>query len=814
MERINFKDGQLVKEGYVEIDGVQHQIHEAEYSGDTPLSAHVMNKLQDNIERELITTKTTEISESLTITDSAPVNGKLNINGGKSVQATRSGKNFLELIDGTYKVDDLTLIVKNGMMTANGKVNSTPTILDIPLKKQIIIPANTTYTLRGFNTKTIGDKTDYVSLRLGAIGSGNDNRYNNAYLHNVNCQATISSSTEYTLDKLILRMNSNVTLNDFICYPQLELGSGTDIFEQGGVSPSPDYPSEVKSCGDNIQSGQGGINIITCNKNFFKSPLIGYSIFGSGSEGYKVDKVSNGVTYIAKLINNQNYYIKKNNNIGDRFRIVLFKDYPVSTTYSKDSIQIINDSNLYEYGFNSDKYNYVAFTINASSIYIGDCLAQLELGSISTSYQEHQSQLITVPTQKPFRSIGDYKDIFVNIDGKWYEKHYIARKIFDGTENWSKSPYGTNNYILSDFGICDEKGAEIKAISNYFLGVPFDNRSSSGKNIIYIINTYGELNIRETSFATVDEWKAYLAEQYANGTPVYVDYALKEPELIECTENQKEALYQLEHLPMYENITYITCIDEIKPDMQATYLYNNDLNKCYGAKDDELEKEISKLINKMGNWGNTEALEDYKGDLNDIVQTGFIMANSDTANTPYSSGWYILTFVKNPDYYILQIAFSRNDSNVFYTRIKCNEIWSDWSPKIENYINFEIFSASDSIKSFILKGLEIGGIYSIAFSYNFNTTGNKSYRSTVYAILSIPCGYNWSTSKVIVRPKLQIITNYSGTGIEADSNLQVVCEGGITEIEADSFENAPQLYLYFTNGKNLDNFNVKIKKIN
>lgn len=55
MERINFEDGQLVTEGYVEIDGVQHQIHEAEYSGDTPLSAFVLNKLQDNVETEINT---------------------------------------------------------------------------------------------------------------------------------------------------------------------------------------------------------------------------------------------------------------------------------------------------------------------------------------------------------------------------------------------------------------------------------------------------------------------------------------------------------------------------------------------------------------------------------------------------------------------------------------------------------------------------------------------------------------------------------------------------------------------------------------
>lgn len=50
MEKINFEDGQLTKRGYVTIDGKEYSITEPEYDGATPLSAYVLNKLQDNIE--------------------------------------------------------------------------------------------------------------------------------------------------------------------------------------------------------------------------------------------------------------------------------------------------------------------------------------------------------------------------------------------------------------------------------------------------------------------------------------------------------------------------------------------------------------------------------------------------------------------------------------------------------------------------------------------------------------------------------------------------------------------------------------------
>lgn len=53
MQKINFEDGQLVKKGYVEIDGTQYSTEEAEYDGATPLSAHVLNKMQDNIEEAI-----------------------------------------------------------------------------------------------------------------------------------------------------------------------------------------------------------------------------------------------------------------------------------------------------------------------------------------------------------------------------------------------------------------------------------------------------------------------------------------------------------------------------------------------------------------------------------------------------------------------------------------------------------------------------------------------------------------------------------------------------------------------------------------
>ena len=49
MKILEFEDGQLVSKGYIEIEGKKHEITEAVYSGDTPLSAFNLNKAQKNL---------------------------------------------------------------------------------------------------------------------------------------------------------------------------------------------------------------------------------------------------------------------------------------------------------------------------------------------------------------------------------------------------------------------------------------------------------------------------------------------------------------------------------------------------------------------------------------------------------------------------------------------------------------------------------------------------------------------------------------------------------------------------------------------
>jgi len=60
MEKIEFEEGQLVKPATVTIDGIEYEVKDAEYTGETPLSPFVLNKMQDNIEESAVVVSATE----------------------------------------------------------------------------------------------------------------------------------------------------------------------------------------------------------------------------------------------------------------------------------------------------------------------------------------------------------------------------------------------------------------------------------------------------------------------------------------------------------------------------------------------------------------------------------------------------------------------------------------------------------------------------------------------------------------------------------------------------------------------------------
>lgn len=123
-------------------------------------------------------------------------------------------------------------------------------------------------------------------------------------------------------------------------------------------------------------------------------------------------------------------------------------------------------------------------------------------------------------------AVGDYKDEQDIISGAVTRK--VGVKVLDGTEEWTKLGSVNGYYIrIGDMKVCNPP---INGLSSHFIGTNASNASmpdGSVKNT-YTNATEGVVSIRINSAETVEDFKAFLAAQYAAGTPVIVMYPLAE----------------------------------------------------------------------------------------------------------------------------------------------------------------------------------------------------------------------------------------------------------------------------------------------
>ena len=216
-------------------------------------------------------------------------------------------------------------------------------------------------------------------------------------------------------------------------------------------------------------------------------------------------------------------------------------------------------------------------------IYIDKNSMQLEPGSTASPYVEHEEQDYSIPVQQPMRSIGDIRDCFVKKSDGWYERHYISKVVLDGSENWN---YEGGRFVLNFLISALDISGRQKVYSNYFEYLP-SGSADYGIFVYKASSTNSQIYILDKDYTTVEGFKAMLAEKYASGNPVYVNYLLAEPLDLPCTEEQVE---QLENKPStYKDFTIINSEDETEAYLEVSGIY--DLNKLI-TRTEVLESEV------------------------------------------------------------------------------------------------------------------------------------------------------------------------------------------------------------------------------
>lgn len=236
----------------------------------------------------------------------------------------------------------------------------------------------------------------------------------------------------------------------------------------------------------------------------------------------------------------------------------------------------------------------------SASITFRMSLFEDEITKDSFIYKKYKEKIIQFPLSE-----GQilHEDDYLAEDGIHQEG---KTPVFDGTEKWVYYNNGNVRVFYTDLLrglIKNEK----------YLCSHFKNGNYNSNNNVIFINQDGRIHIRIDNIVSVDEFKTFLAEQYTNGTPVTIKCKCENETIIPYTKEQKEAYKNI--CLMYEGYNKLVCTDEIKPNLKCEYYYNNDLNKSYTNRFDNVEEKIEKLEDNysteeriVGTWTNGKPL--------------------------------------------------------------------------------------------------------------------------------------------------------------------------------------------------------------
>jgi hypothetical protein len=197
----------------------------------------------------------TEEGKNFHLEDSAEANNKTVELYGESTQPTRSGKNLILNTKTTTTINGITFTVNadktitvNGTATANtyirlnlGSVPNTPILAG-------------TYTLSGCPTGGSAE-TYYLAVELSDTYGGTKNQW-------INCfgNSTTQNIVNNKYFETIISIKKDITISNLVFKPQLEEGTTATPYEQYGVQPSPDYPSDIDSVESPISITSTGEN--------------------------------------------------------------------------------------------------------------------------------------------------------------------------------------------------------------------------------------------------------------------------------------------------------------------------------------------------------------------------------------------------------------------------------------------------------------------------------------------------------------------------------------------------------------------------
>lgn len=516
--------------------------------------------------------KVSNEGESITLENTARAKfTKFRIEGNSS-QETRSGKNKIIFDDIKETVNQgITCSIKNGVITLNGTASGVVNFYSNPIN---ISAGKYTLSKNMGGTWSLGTATSSPAILLQR--KEEDGSYTTVEGGELTAYSSAKNFTTLDLAEGTYRIRifiaiSNI-LNNFTWRPQLEEGENFTGFEQGGLMPSEEFPSEIKNVKENVR-----INIR--NKNFCDLDILEKlkekAITINSSNSFTIN-LENGRMGITSRINimlpdgidkSKKYRIKyhrKMNNTSFLPRL--------SALYADGSNDGVEDRILeadYEYVTSGKELSGITLawnTQNQGGIVTFSDISITEINE-NSDFEESKKQTIIFPFKQGQKLMqGDY----LADDGIHHTKTQIQ---LDGVTAGLKVTNVTKN--SNDIYYCVIKIIKqgINGINNMYCS-HFTPYFKVKPGSCYITGSGGTIVLASTdqTITTVDAANTWLATQKEKGTPVVIEYELAEEEIETYTEVQKEAYEQIKNAISYKGQTNIFSTNEIKPILEVEAL--------------------------------------------------------------------------------------------------------------------------------------------------------------------------------------------------------------------------------------------------
>lgn len=468
------------------------------------------------------------------------------------------GENICPSLNTTRTINGVTFTKnKDGSYTLNGTATAET---NYPINVNTIT-----------NTRTVLLKANSKYRMLSSYESG---KYTTQVFYLKNNVMTYSSSLIETVEEtkagMYIRVYKNAVLENVTIYPQITKGEE--------YKPYVPYNSlKFKDEGENLYND----NIDNYNKpiNYWICPVA-----LEQGEIYKLSGKLKGTKMTGCVV----AVVPYGNSYSE------FKDVIPFYTALNTAGVVSNRTITVDSSFTSPKLVIYANNKEIFKSLFENYEIQLNKGTVAKPYEPHKQQTEYFPLSEGQKLM---KKSYLVDDGIHHKREQY---VFKGTEPFHLGGRQHENcatfYVFNADIIKKQNNYRTEAMCSHFV---YDSLAYTERRDIECItdNTsapYGLIvfQILKTRLTSIDVtgFKAYLSEQYANGTPVIVEYELAEEEIVPYTETQQEAWEKLRHFTLFKGINNITSTANAK----ITYVRDNGLSDTYETKRNVKENYYTK----------------------------------------------------------------------------------------------------------------------------------------------------------------------------------------------------------------------------